>query len=192
MHAVCAGSVVVTIGSSGANMKTASVPTGYTCPSVVSSLNWVFPKCKQKHLCWVWPETFAIMQSGTSLSVKRTDSSGQGWGLNLGITCATSPANMSACDELSDEQISVLTSNSLETCIVADSAGLCGQEQIAVACPVHCGRCGEKPPAWGKPHFLVPSPKENDNLCFWDCSDLQRPECRIHDQIREDALQMGI
>ena len=184
--------MVVTIGSSGANIKTASVPTGYTCPVVVSSLNWAFPKCsKQLHGCWGYPETFAITQNRTSLSAKRTDKD-QGWRVNLRITCATSPANMSACDEFSDEQISVLTLNSLETCIVADRAGMCGQEHIAAACPLHCGRCGEKPPAWGKPHFFFspPSPNKGGNLCFLECSNLQRSESRIHDQIRKDALQV--
>ena len=77
------GYVVVTIGSSSANVKTADVPAGYSCPSVVSKSNWVGTD--------TYPDTFEITQDGTSLSARRTDSD-QGWGMNLRITCTRTAA----------------------------------------------------------------------------------------------------
>ena len=58
-------------------------------------------------------------------------------------------ANLSACQEFSDKQISFSTNNWLQTCVAADNSGLCVREEVAAACPVHCGRCGDKPPSWG-------------------------------------------
>ena len=75
-----AGSVVVTIGSSNKNpIKSATIPAGYICPSVVSKANWVGSD--------TYGDTFEIAQSGTILSAKRTDTE-EGWGMNLRIRCA--------------------------------------------------------------------------------------------------------
>ena len=79
-----AGTVVITIGPSNANTKTASVPAGYTCPSIVPKANWV------GHFSF--NDTFKITQSGTGLSVKRTNSDG-GWGMNLSVMCTSRGAS---------------------------------------------------------------------------------------------------
>ena len=75
--------MVVTIGPSNVDIKTATVPSGYTCPSVVSKANWVGSD--------TYGDTFEITQSETSLSAKRTDqgANGNGWGMNLRITCTS-------------------------------------------------------------------------------------------------------
>ena len=74
-----ADNVVVTIGSSNANTKTGSDPGGYACSKFVSITNWAGTD--------TYPDTFAVTQSGTSLSVKRTDAPGAGWGMNLRFYC---------------------------------------------------------------------------------------------------------
>ena len=78
--ALSAGSLVITIGSSNANIKTVNVSAPVACPSVVSKANWVGGPLYAT-------DTFEITQSGTSLSAKRTDNR-EGWGMDLRITCA--------------------------------------------------------------------------------------------------------
>ena len=70
---------IVRIGASPvANVKTISAPAGYVCPSVISKANWVGSL--------QWPDEFVVTQNGTTLSVKRTDSS-RGWGADIKIMC---------------------------------------------------------------------------------------------------------
>ena len=69
---------LVTIGSSNSNTKTATVSAGCTCPSVVSKANWVGGETHE--------DKFAIEQTGTSLTARRTDANG-GWGMDLKISC---------------------------------------------------------------------------------------------------------
>ena len=84
-------------------------------------------------------------------------------------------ANMSVCEEISDEQISFSTDNWLQTCVAADRSGLCVHEEVAAACPIHCGRCGDKPPSWGMLLFLTCIAGIDRNHCLC-CSNLQGPE----------------
>jgi len=58
-----------------------SAAAGFSCPSEASRESWVGPE--------KWGDRFAISQSGTRLTVRRTDSRG-GWGMNLKITCVRS------------------------------------------------------------------------------------------------------
>ena len=74
-----ADTVVVTIGSSNANTKTGSVPGGYAYSKFVSITNWAGTD--------TYPDMFAVTQSGTSLSVKRTDAPGAGLGMDLRFYC---------------------------------------------------------------------------------------------------------
>ena len=71
--------LIVTIGSSNANIKITRVSAGCTCPSSASKANWVGG---YTHL-----NKFTITQNGTNLAAQRTDSAA-GWGMNLRITCA--------------------------------------------------------------------------------------------------------
>lgn len=78
LHFTSGSSLIVVIGSSSSNSKTASAPAGYTCPTTASKSNWVGTHA--------WHDTFSINQSGPSLMVKRTDKPG-GWGMTLRIRC---------------------------------------------------------------------------------------------------------
>ena len=102
---------------------------------------------------------------------------------------ASARTNMSACDEFSDEQIANSTYGLLLTCAAADKSGLCAHGQIAGACPVHCGLCGTKPPAWGTMQLavlnIVLPPK---NVLSLGCSNMRRPEQKFHDQLCKAEL----
>ena len=70
---------------------------------------------------------------------------------NAFFLSVTNSVNKSACEEASDTEIFLSSRGLLATCGAAGNSGLCTREQIARACPVQCGRCGKKPPAWGMP-----------------------------------------
>eukprot|EP00808_Paulinella_micropora_P025707 g58619.t1 len=74
----CSNKVVVSVGSSGGNSKTVTASTSVTCPSTVSSANWLGG--------YTWPDTFAMTTSGSQVSVRRTDST-SGWGMDLRFEC---------------------------------------------------------------------------------------------------------
>ena len=103
---------------------------------------------------------------------------------------APSPANRTACEEVENSKISYSTYGFLETCIAADRSGLCVHKQVADACPVHCGRCGGKPAAWGAPFAsseLQSLPTEKSPLSVL-CSNMCRPELTFSQRCREQGI----
>ena len=103
---------------------------------------------------------------------------------------APSPANRTACEEVENSKISYSTYGFLETCIAADRSGLCVHKQVADACPVHCGRCGSKPAAWGTllAPFALPSLVDREPIFSVLCSNMCRPELDFHDRLREKGI----
>ena len=72
--------VEVTAGRSSSNTKQATVSRAdVTCPTEVSKDNWLGGE--------TYDDTFVVVQSGASLSVKRSDRDGAGWGVNLRFKC---------------------------------------------------------------------------------------------------------
>jgi len=78
----------VVVGSANAKAKVVSAPAGYICPSAVSKDNWAGQER--------YGDTFAITQSGTKLTVTRTDGGKHhgiingGWGMDLKLMCSRS------------------------------------------------------------------------------------------------------
>ena len=114
------------------------VPHGYTCPSIVNNTNW-FNKNKTS------VETFAIAQSSTLLSVKRTDRRG-GWDLNLKIRCDRGPSTPALNNPQKHNMLMLLLSNSssfltaVESCAsVLAHPEKCLSSNYAAACQLSCG-----------------------------------------------------
>ena len=78
------GTVVVTIGTSRSNTKSASVPAGYTCPSRVDKTNWLTLGDTAVANTRMW---FQVSQSGTTLKVTRKDRN-KSWPFELKIQCS--------------------------------------------------------------------------------------------------------
>ena len=98
--------------------------------------------------------------------------------------------NRTACEEVEDNEISYSTYGFLETCIAAHRSGLCVHKQVADACPVHCGRCGGRPAAWGAlfDSFVLPlSLTEKVPLSVLR-SNMCRPELDLFRRLREQGL----
>jgi len=69
------------VGNSHKNTKTLSLPSStFICPSKVDKTNWLGGAR--------FGDTFAVMQNGAKVTVRRTDSNG-GWGMSLRFECCS-------------------------------------------------------------------------------------------------------
>ena len=77
---------ILQVGSSMDNTKHVTVtdPFIYICPASISKSNWLGGL--------TYSDEFSLTQSGTSLTVRRTDESG-GWGMDLQVKCCKDGKN---------------------------------------------------------------------------------------------------
>ena len=83
IHVGCiAGCTLATVGSNTAGgSKAVTIGTTHTCPSTVSKANWLTSD--------TYGDTFSVAQSGSAITVTRTDST-SGWITNLQFYCCSS------------------------------------------------------------------------------------------------------
>ncbi len=84
-----AGCALATVGSNVAGgsktvtilypPKWARIGATYTCPSTVSKANWLTSD--------TFDDTFSVAQSGSTITVTRTDAPGALWGMDLQFYC---------------------------------------------------------------------------------------------------------
>ncbi len=81
IHVVCiAGCTLATVGSNTAGgSKAVTIGTTHACPSTVSKANWYGSDTDG--------DTFSVAQSGSTITVARTDAPGASWGMNLQFYC---------------------------------------------------------------------------------------------------------
>ena len=81
IHVVCiAGCTLANVGSNSAGgSKAVTIGTTHTCPSTVSVANWLTSD--------TYPDTFSVAQSGSTITITRTDAPGALWGMNLQFYC---------------------------------------------------------------------------------------------------------
>ena len=67
------------VGASADKTKTISIDDGFECPVLVDQHNWL-----SVHK---WQDTYSVQQTGSRISVTRTDTERGGWGMNLRFKC---------------------------------------------------------------------------------------------------------
>ena len=79
------GCIIAQVGSSSENSKIVDIDGGYTCPTSSDKSNWLGD--------YTYGDTFSVSQTGHTLTIRRTDSSG-GWGMDLKFKCCKGKARI--------------------------------------------------------------------------------------------------